>query len=552
MTSYRRPLLLLLILLVAFFALDGIGARKLANPDEGRYSEISREMALSGDFVTPRLNGLKYFEKPPLQYWATAIAFKLFGESDFSARLYTTLCGLGCILLVFYTGNRLYGAEAGTYAAAALIGMPYFMALANIVTLDMGLTFWMTLAVCAYLVSQVSPPPFRQRWLLTAWAGMAAAVLSKGLIGIVFPAAALFLYALLQRDWRRLRDLEWLRGLAVFLAIAAPWFVLVSLRNAEFAHFFFIHEHVERFLTNTHHRESVWWLFIAILFGGILPWALVLPMAAWEGWRRPGLSHGADRPFQPIRFVLLFSLFILAFFTKSTSKLPHYILPFFPVLALVVGVYLRDAAPRRLAWLTLPVIPLMLWGSYEAWLAPAARDEDYSRAMYLEMSHWVITGALLVAIASAIAFFMLRRGRKWPGVLLLSAASFGAVELIKHGYERISPLQSGYALSQSIAAQLTPDTRLYTIRNYDQSLPFYLKRTLTMVDYVDEFELGQKQEPARYLPNLQALLPSWNAPGPAIAIIQPGDIDELRAAGFAFDIVHQDPRRIAIKKKSPL
>src|SRR5258707_11578878 len=98
--------------------------RPLANPDEGRYSEISREMAASGDFVTPRLNGLKYFEKPPMQYWATAIAFKLFGESDFSARLYTTLCALGCLLLVLYAGTRLFDLETGTYAAFALLAMP--------------------------------------------------------------------------------------------------------------------------------------------------------------------------------------------------------------------------------------------------------------------------------------------------------------------------------------------------------------------------------------------------------------------------------------------
>jgi 4-amino-4-deoxy-L-arabinose transferase-like glycosyltransferase len=179
MIFLRRPLVLVLVLLVGFWAFSELGYRKLANPDEGRYSEIAREMADSGDFVTPRLNGLKYFEKPPLQYWATAVAFKLFGEGEFSARLYTFLCGIGCILLIAYTGSRLFDHEAGAMAALVLLGAPYFMMLSEIVTLDMGLTFWMTLGICGFLLGQADArDQQRRRWMLLAWAGMAGAVLS--------------------------------------------------------------------------------------------------------------------------------------------------------------------------------------------------------------------------------------------------------------------------------------------------------------------------------------------------------------------------------------
>jgi len=164
-----RPLILLLVLLAVFISLDSLGARKLANPDEGRYSEIAREMAQTGDFVTPRLNGLKYFEKPPLQYWATAIAFKLFGESEFTARLYSALCGLGCLLLVAYTGRRLFDDETGLLAALVLLSAPYFAALTEIITLDMGLTFWMTLSVCGFLVAQTGTDgQCKRRWMLAA------------------------------------------------------------------------------------------------------------------------------------------------------------------------------------------------------------------------------------------------------------------------------------------------------------------------------------------------------------------------------------------------
>src|SRR3954447_8492140 len=226
--------------------------RPLANPDEGRYSEISREMVASGDWVTPRLDGIKYFEKPPLQYWATAAAFELLGENEVAARLYVWLAALGTLLLVGYTAARV-GAPAGTGVAAmlALVASPYFMMMGGVVTLDTGLTLWTTFTLCAYLLAERPGirPALRRRWMRAAWAGMALAVLSKGLVGLVFPIAALGLHCLVQRDFSPLRRMAWISGPLIVLAIAAPWFIRVSLANPEFAHFFFVHEHFERFLT---------------------------------------------------------------------------------------------------------------------------------------------------------------------------------------------------------------------------------------------------------------------------------------------------------------
>lgn len=548
-----RPLLILLALLAIFITFDNLAQRKLANPDEGRYSEISREMAASGDFVTPRLNGLKYFEKPPLQYWATAIAFKLFGESEFVARLYTALCGLGCILIVAYTGTRLFDEETGMLAGLVMLSAPYFAAMSEIVTLDMGLTFWLTLAIGSLMISQRAATPLSsRRWLWVGWAGMAGAVLSKGLIGIVFPAAAVFIYCVLQRNFRLLGRLEWLVGASFFLAITVPWFLLVSVRNPEFPQFFFIHEHVERFLSTVHRREQPWWFFFPILFAGFLPWLIALIPACVQGWRSPPLlcrQSGPPGTFAPHKFVLIYSVFILLFFSKSGSKLPHYILPMFPFLALVISSYVRAAEPKRLAWQILPVLPLALLGAYAAWMAPDGRDDAFSRQLYTEMSVWVIGAALSMAMAALLTFCLLRAQRKWLGVIVLSAGTIIGVELIERGYEKLSPLLSSFALAETISPHLKPDTRLYSVGNYEQSLPFYLKRTLTLVDYVDEFEMGQNSEPARWIKKLADFPAAWNAPGAAIAIIPPGDVDKIRALGIDFDVIHTDPRRIAIQKR---
>src|SRR6185369_10828063 len=212
----------LIVLLLAAAWLAGLAARPLYKTDEARYGEISREMAESGDWITPRLNGLKYFEKPPLQYWATAAVFKAVGPSDIAARVYTGFCGLMTILLVGYTARRLWSADHALAAMMALASSPYFMALGGIVTLDMGLTLWTTLTLCAFLLAEGASgdPRERRRWLLVAWTGAALAVLSKGLVGLVFPAATFFVYSVARHGLRGLRDLEWVRGFALFFLIA--------------------------------------------------------------------------------------------------------------------------------------------------------------------------------------------------------------------------------------------------------------------------------------------------------------------------------------------
>src|SRR5438067_2451059 len=215
------PLARWVLALLALVALAVAGdnmTRRLAHPDQGRYSEIAREMAESGDWVTPRLNGLKYFEKPPLQYWATAASFKVLGENEFAARLYVLACGLATLLVVGFTALRLWNAEVALAAMLVLVASPYFMALGGIVTLDMGLTLWTTLTICAFLLAEqahVTPSQdgarssrVHRRWMLVGWAAMALAVMSKGLIGIVFPVAAIGLQALVRRDLSFLKRLE--------------------------------------------------------------------------------------------------------------------------------------------------------------------------------------------------------------------------------------------------------------------------------------------------------------------------------------------------------
>ena len=540
-----RVLLWVLAIAAITIGIDNLD-RPLANPDEGRYSEIAREMAASGDFVTPRLNGLKYFEKPPLQYWASAAALSVFPRTEYSARLYVALCGLATMLLVAFTARRLGNPEIGLAAMIALVSSPYFMALGGIVTLDMGLTLWTTVTVCAYLLSGREPEgaPARRRWMLAAWAGMALAVLSKGLVGIVFPAAALAIACLLQRSLRPLARLEWAYGLIVFFAIAAPWFILVSYANPEFPEFFFIHEHFQRFLTTAHRRTEPWWYFLPILAAGFLPWMFALPSALAHGWNVPGRM----RETLELRFALAFALFVVLFFSASGSKLPAYILPAFPPLALVLGRYLAEAPTRKLAWQSAPVMLVAIALLALAWRAPQTAREPWTRELYAHAQPLALAGAAILFATSAVATAAFWRGRRWVALVATAIGMVLVIDCVEDAFEEMAPRQSGKAVAEKMTPHLQPGTRLYSVRHYDQTVPFYIARTLTLVDYVDEFEMGIKAEPGRRIEKLDEFEAQWLRPGDALAIMQPDTYESLRAQGLPMQSLHQDPRRVLVRK----
>jgi 4-amino-4-deoxy-L-arabinose transferase-like glycosyltransferase len=445
---------------------------------------------------------------------------------------------------VGFTARRIAGDEPALLAVGVLMSSPYFLGMGGIVTLDMGLTAWTTVAVCAFLLAFAGPDEARRRWMLVAWAGIALAVLSKGLVGIVFPAAAIFLHCLVNRDWRLLAKLEWARGIALFLAIAAPWFVLVSAANPEFPQFFFVHEHFERFLTKAHRREQPWWFFWPILLVGFLPWAVSLVPAAVEGWRREAGQAG----FAWRRFALLWTGFIMVFFSASGSKLPAYILPVFPVLALVLGDWLSRTPPERL-WKSVGVMALLVVVATAAsWGAPERATSAWSRELYAAARPWIVAGLVALAVGLAAGAAGLRSGRKRGAIAMIVVASVLFIDFVEDGYHKLTPRQSGQDIAAIMKRSLHPATRVYSVGYYDQTVPFYLGRTVTLVDYWDEFSTGLKHEPGLAIPTLEAFERDWVRPGEAMAIIHPDIHDKLSTRGLAMTLLHRDERRVVVAK----
>jgi 4-amino-4-deoxy-L-arabinose transferase-like glycosyltransferase len=524
--------------------------RPMLDPDEGRYAEIPREMLARGDFITPRFNDLKYFEKPPLQYWGTAAVYAIFGLSEWSSRLWAVGLAFACLPLVFAWVRRRYGYDAALATLAALGLSPYFLVIGHLNLLDAAFTFWLTAAVLAFASAQSAPEGGRaeRRGMLAAWALAALAVLSKGIVVGVLAGGALVLYSLIERDARPWRRLHAGAGLALFTIIAVPWFVLVSLRNPSFPGFFFVHEHFTRFLTTVHQRVEPWWYFLPLLLAAVLPWLVPSARAVRSAWLEPepeppsalSASHGARAPFRVKRFLLVYAALTLVFFSASGSKLAPYILPMVPVLAALTGAQVRD--PARLARhgirIAAPLVLVVAGGL----LIYSARRNSY-------VPHEAVAWAITAVVASLAATAMSFRAALRPlsTVLVAVIGSSLAWQCLMCEYTVIPPARSARELVRAVRPFLTPDMPLYSVGQYRETISPYLGRTLQLADYEGELRFGLDEEPHQRM-SVEEFAARWSADGPAVAFFAPGVWDLWRRRGLPGRVLAADNYTVAVSR----
>ncbi|HEY8888422.1 MAG TPA: glycosyltransferase family 39 protein, partial [Gallionella sp.] len=483
-------------------------------------------------------------------------AYTVFGEHQWTSRLWTGLTGFAGILLVWFAGLRLFGREAAGYAAILLGSSMLYALMGHINTLDMGVTFFITLGIVGLLLGQTEIDRKKQRgWMLLAWAALGLAVLSKGLMGLVLPGTALFLYALVQRDFSVFKRMHWLAGLAVFLLVTAPWFYLVMKANPEFFQKFFIYEHYTRFTTKDLGRYQPWYYFIPVLLSGMLPWTVLMFDTLINTWRGSRLPDGAlrGRAFNAARFLLVWAVFIYLFFTVSDSKLPSYLLPMFPALALLMGKQLVEMNTRRLFWLIAPILPLTLLGLGFAPFTAKLADTPLQVQGYSAYASWLVAAALVWSLGVIAALVLLRRPQavkdsKFAAVLVLALSSLIAAQLGTSGYNTIAKERSGYYIAQAIRPYVKADESFYSVDTYEQTLPFFLKRTFTLVQYQDEMAFGIMQEPQRYIPDYASFAKVWQAQPAALAIMPVLTYTRLKQMDFAMKIIYEDPQYIVVSK----
>ena len=517
-----------------------LGTRSLISSDEGRYATLALHVLQSGEWITPRLNGLLYFEKPPLGYWFGAVSMALFGVNEFAARLWPGLAGLGTVVLVGYTAKRLWGPRSGVHALLIAGACTWINVNSHFLTLDAGLCAAVTLCLCGVLIAEHAGFQSREgaRWMIAAWLGIALGVLSKGPVALVIPLGTLIVQSLWRRDRAIWAQLHWVAGLCILAVVTVPWFVLVSIRNPDFAWFFFIHEHLARYVTTVHKREGSWWYYMPILLAGTLPWTAALPWLL-----RPRRNDFAGS------LLIVWVAFIFVFFSISESKLPSYILPIFPAIALLAARAFAQATPRALAWfLTLPVVTwlvavaLMFHAEqFFAVTTPASAIQAMQRGVAL--------GGAIFLVAAGAGFVLLRRGRKTAALTLVALSHGLATLIVMQSHDAFGQLKSSRTIAQTLRPLVGEGAPIFAVRDYEHTLPFYLQRPVTLVDYRDEFAFGEDHEPARWLPTLDEFVSQWIRPGQAAAYMQRPTFEALRARGLPMRIVFEDPRRLVVVKQ---
>jgi 4-amino-4-deoxy-L-arabinose transferase-like glycosyltransferase len=538
--------ILVLVLIYALLWFGTLNYRHLIPSDEGRYAEIAREMFVTGDWVTPRYNGYKYFEKPPLQIWATAAAFNLFGIGDWQARLWTALTGFLTIVFIGFTGARIYTPRAGWLAAIALASSPMWVIGGHINSLDMGLSAFLVAALCSLLLAQSSQNSTdNRRWMWACWAFMALATLSKGVIGIAIPGMVFVVYSITAWDWKIWKRLHIISGTILFLVITAPWFVLVAQRNPEFLEFFFIHEHLQRFTQTAHSRTGPIYYFIPLLLIGFLPWIAQTPEALAQAWRE------RNREFSSGWLLTCWFAVIMGFFSISQSKLPGYIIPVFPALALLVG----HRLDRNLGVSNSLVLPWQLQALFFAILGvigffflgevgkQARPDEIESYAQYL---YWIVA-ALIALITFSLLTFMQSKRNGLRSITSFACGFFLCALIAGTGHETLGRAVSGIDLVEKVKSGIPEKVNFYSVRILDHTVPFYLGRTMTMVEFLDELKFGAQQEPELWLPTLDAFIERWKEDQTAYALMVPEQYIELQKLNVPMQEVGRDSRRVIVK-----
>ena len=533
-----------LVVFVVTAALCGVrlGSPGLTEPDEGRFAAVAHSMWLDKDFVTPRINGFVYLDKPPLLHWVTALSIGLLGPNEFAVRLSSLLAGAAGVALTYAFGRRVAGHHAGLASAAVLGTGVMWFAVSRVIRYDMLLALSITATIwCAWLGSEAGREG-RRYWCYAA-TSTALGILVKGPVALALPLLTLLVYLAAVRRLRVLLEVPWPACIAIVVLIAGPWFMLCERANPGATRFFFLRENLARVtggIARTH--VEPWWFFLPIMLGACFPWTLFLPGALADGcgeWR-----HGSDEQQRACVLWVLWAGLTIAVFSLPQVKVWTYILPAMPAVALLIG---RHVSSGR-GWGMLLTSAVFVAGSV-VWLTVGGREAAERQ---------VPTSPLLPALATVwliCGLGALTQAALRTPKLALVALAVGALGTYHLGV-RVAELMPDFPSDKTVAAKVAdlrrPGERIFCVRELSRGSLFYLDARAAVFGKVpDEYD---------FPPNV-ARLGGWVYPmdeargvlatGPsAIILCRRGHWDEFRAAaGDVVEPINDSGKYLILRSK---
>jgi len=529
----------------------GLNGYPLLDPDEGRYAEIPREMLESGDFITPRLNYVKYFEKPPLFYWYVAGAMALFGQHEWAVRMAPALAGFLTVLLVMTFGNRFFGMRIGVMAGWVYLTSVIPLILARLPIIDGLFSLLLTATWMAWWEGyRAQAGPAKKRWYVAAWACMGLAVMTKGVAAIALTGLIVLAFIAARRDWRALASMAWFPGLSIFAVIVLPWHLAAGFRNPEFVHFYFVVQHFGRLVSDEHARP-VWYFLLIFPFGMLFWTAFFFPAAlaalkraakaipfpsirSREREEKDGAAGAADGPeiarhSEGILFLVIWAGAVVGLFSLSRSKLVPYILPAYPAMALLISAHLVNGGLARTSarWcagitaaLLLALIPVVSYYAKAQEMLPVSELEGPVRLAQCAL----LIGSVLLGLA------VFRRG-------LIPAAAGLVLVLLMPAMVTTVPVAANYrkvgGLLKGMPRPLPEEIRIAEWRTFDQGLSFYTLRRTILVDNVGELEFGSALgDQSDFFLKGEESLKRLGREGPLLVNLRPGDWPKVRDWGL--------------------
>ncbi|MBC3861668.1 glycosyltransferase family 39 protein [Undibacterium jejuense] len=462
-----------------------LGGYAVLDNNEGLYAEISREMLHSGDWaqwIIPHLNGLSYMEKPPLLYWLTAMFFGMFGEAEWVVRLVPALSCLGCVGLILWFARQVNRETAGKFAAIVFVSALGVTAMARTLMFDMLLTVFLTGAVMhAYLYLESR----QQSLLYRTMALLAFALLAKGFVSLILFSAIIGSYILISSSsigdfFQRLGLWFNWRGLLVFFVISAPWHIAAMMTEPIFAWFYFINEHILRFLGKREPHDyyaGAWWYYIPRVLIFLFPWSLLLP----------SLLFAKGQVLQDKKlhlFLFMAWLMPVLFFSSSSAKANYYLVAVMPVAAMQLA-FMVESKIKAASWrMLVPGIVLIAFCSFAIWWLLTASHDSMNGLLIggIDASNFVLyslIGLLIAVLVSMVVAFSVTRIGVFAYLLLpvlslpILLETLTALDDVNSARSTISFLQKNNAASE---------VYLFHVFEQQSSVPFYLKKPVKIVE----------------------------------------------------------------------
>ncbi len=472
---------LFICLTLSFFYVLWLGAHPLLTPDEGRYTEVAREMVASGDYITPRLNGVVFFDKPILYYWLQTIAIKLFGLNEWGLRVWPAALGiLGC-LTTYIAGRLLFNRRTGILAGFILATNPLYYGAAHYANLDLEVSVLISSSLFCSIIGLTRLDANKNSFFsfVAAYFFAALAILTKGLIGLLFPMTIIGLWILVLNRWSVLKKMHLLIGTVIIIGMISPWFVWVQKANPQFFHFFFVTQQFSRFVSHdSFNNQAAWWYYLPIVFGGFFPWSVFLIQALTIHCRKVFSKPNA----QSIDlFLLLWIGFIFLFFSIPLSKTMGYILPIFPAIALLIATTLdrvwdQTSIKSVSSGIVILIVSNLFLGIF-CLIAPYMT----SLKRFHDSIPYALTAAL-VFLSSALVFSLLIKNKPKTRIYFYTALITAILLLLVLAVSStIMNQKSLKPMAIVLKPLLRPTDEVVTYYKYYQDLPVYLERRMTVV-----------------------------------------------------------------------